>query len=85
MKKVNPRRRPANGADVEKAWERGVHEGVSYASAVFLTVIVDKFDGRDYVRDIWREIEKLSEEVNEHRVSVADLRTVLREEYQVEV
>ena len=84
-KKVNPVKKPATARDVNRAWERGVHDGVSYASAIFLTVIVDKFQGADYVQDIWHEIEKLSEEVKEHRVSVADLRTVLREEYQVEV
>ena len=37
------------------------------------------------VADVWREIVKLSEEVKERRVSVADLRNTLREEYGVEV
>lgn len=34
---------------------------------------------------VWREINKLSEEIAERRVSVADLRAVLREEYGIEV
>jgi hypothetical protein len=50
-----------------------------------MTVLVDKFDGGPYIPDVWREINKLSEEVGEGRVSVADLRCVLREEYGIEV
>lgn len=84
-RKINPRRTPATGADVKKAWERGVLDGVSNASAIFLTVLVDKFGGADYVRDVWMEINKLSAEVAEKRVSVPDLRRVLLEEYGIEV
>ncbi|MBQ1756086.1 MAG: hypothetical protein IIZ96_05035 [Oscillospiraceae bacterium] len=83
--KNNPRRRPATEADVIKAWERGVLAGVSNASAIFLMVLVDKFNGEEMVADVWREIVKLSDEVKERRVSVADLRRALREEYGVEV
>lgn len=81
--KTNPRRRPATEADVQRAWEKGVLDGCSHASAIFLTVLVDKFGGEDKVTDVWKEIVKLSEEVKERRVSVADLRTTLREEYGV--
>ncbi len=81
--KTNPRRRPASGEDVTRAWKKGVLDGCSNASAIFLTVLVDKFGGEDKVADVWKEIVKLSEEVKERRVSVADLRTTLREEYGV--
>lgn len=81
--KTNPRRRPASGEDVTRAWKKGVLDGCSNASAIFLTVLVDKFGGEDQVQDVWKEIVKLSEEVKERRVSVADLRTTLREEYGV--
>lgn len=83
--KTNPRRRPATDADCKRAWERGVLDGVSNASAIFLTVLVDKFGGADHIVDVWLEINKLSEEVAERRVSVADLRRVLLDEYGVEV
>lgn len=81
--KKNPRSRPATQADVKKAWEKGVLDGVGNASAIFLTVLVDKFGGADHVKDVWLEINKLSEEVKERRVSVADLRRVLSEEYNI--
>lgn len=83
--KTNPRRRPATQADVARAWDEGVLAGVTNACAIFMTVLVDKFDGGPYIPDVWREINKLSEEIGEGRVSVADLRCVLREEYGIEV
>lgn len=58
---------------------------MSNASAIFLMVLVDKFNGEEMVADVWSEIVKLSDEVKERRVSVADLRRALREEYGVEV
>ena len=81
--KKNPRSRPATQANVKKAWEKGVLDGVGNASAIFLTVLVDKFGGADHIKDVWLEINKLSEEVEERRVSVADLRRVLSEEYNI--
>ena len=81
--KKNPRSRPATQADVKRAWEKGVIDGVGNASAIFLTVLVDKFGGADHIKDVWLEINKLSEEVKERRVSVADLRRVLSEEYNI--
>ena len=81
--KKNPRSRPATQANVKKAWEKGVLDGVGNASAIFLTVLVDKFGGADHIKDVWLEINKLSEEVKERRVSVADLRRVLSEEYNI--
>ena len=85
MAKVNPRKIPRTQADCDRAWERGVLDGVSNATAMFLTVIVDKFDGADHVMSVWNEINKLSAEVKERRASVADLKNTLKEEYQIYV
>ena len=82
-KKVNPRRRPATEADVLRARDDAVEEAVRLASAVFLTVLVDKFNGADWVPEIWKEVNKLSEEINERRVSCNDLVHVLKTEYGI--
>ena len=82
-KRVNPRRRPANEADLKRAKSIAVEEAVHLASAIFLTVLVDKFNGADYIPDVWNEVNKLSEEINESRVSVADLTHVLKTEYGI--
>lgn len=84
-KKVNPRKIPRTQADVDAAWEKGVVDGVSYASAMFMNVLLDKFNARDYVQEIWREMEKLSESVLEKRVSIPDIKRMLKEEYDIEL
>lgn len=84
MAKTNPRRQPATQADVDKAWDRGVIAGVNNAVVIFLSVLVDKFNGADHIADVWQEINKLSEEIKEGRVSFADLKTVLKEEYGID-
>lgn len=85
MTKTNPRRRPASAATVRKAWDDGVHEGVRNASAIFLTVLVDKYGMAGKIINVWEDICKLSEEITEGRVTFADLRHVLKEEYRIEV
>lgn len=81
--KKNPRTIPKTQADVDKAFDRGVSAGVRNASAIFLTVLCDKFNGRDHIREVWAEIQKLAEEVAERRVSVTDLERTLYEEYSI--
>lgn len=83
--KTNPRKRPATQADVKKAQAQAVNTAVRMASAIFLTVLCDKFNGADYIPDVWREVNKLSEEIKEGRISVNDLIDVLKTEYEIEV
>jgi hypothetical protein len=83
MKKVNPRRKPASEADVRRAREEAVKQAVQMASAIILTVLVDKFDAKEEIPTIWSEVNKLSEEIKEGRVSVADLTHVLKTEYDI--
>lgn len=84
MAKTNPRRQPATQADVDRAWKDGMLKGIDNAIIIFLSVLVDKFNGADHIADVWQEINKLSEEIKEGRVSFADLKTVLKEEYGIE-
>ena len=84
-KKTNPRNKPASEEDVKRARAKGIEDGVTCACAIFLTVMVDKFDAEDKIKDIWGETNKLSEEIKEGRVSVADLRYTLRSEYGIEL
>ena len=83
--KVNPRKIPRTQADVDRAWEDGVLKGVENATAIFLSVMSDKFDFADKMIPLWDAINKLSEEVAERRVSVADLKRSLLDEYGIKV
>lgn len=85
MSEVNPKRRPRTEADVRKAFKDGVKQGVSNATAIFLTVMLDHFGAADQIKDIWNAICKLSEEVGENMVSLSDLRYVLLNEYDIMV
>lgn len=69
MKKTNPRKRPATQADVEKAKKQKDKNGFS----------------NEELQDTWENVENLSESIRDGYVSVYDLRTVLREEYEIYV
>lgn len=81
--KTNPKKIPRTEADVRKAFDDGVKQGVSNATAIFLTVMLDKFGARDKVQDIWNEICDLSDSIGQGYVSLGDLRHVLLTEYQI--
>lgn len=85
MVKTNPKKIPRTQVDVDRAYQKGINDGVSNCCAIVLTVLLDKFNGADYISDVWGEINKLSEEVIEGMVSIHDLRRVLLEEYQIRV
>lgn len=84
-KKKNPRNRPLTMADLARAKKEVFSSAAGYAMAIMLSVLVDKFNGADYVADVWREVNKLSEEVAEGRVSVADLKCALKEEHGIKI
>lgn len=86
MKKINPRKRPATQADVEKAKKQATDEAVSLAMTIFLTVLKDKNGfSNEELSDTWANVENLSASIRDGYVSVYDLRTVLRDEYEIYV
>ena len=81
QKRVNPRRRPATLADVEKARKQAQSEAVKYAWAIMFSVLRDK-EGWGVVRlkRLWDEVEDLSDSIGKGYVSVRDLLDTLEEE-----
>lgn len=85
-KKVNPRRKPVSEADLNRAKATASDQAVKLAIAIFLTVLKDRFDfDNDQIKEAWKAMDKLSEEVAEHRISAWDLINVLLEEYGVDL
>lgn len=85
-KKINPRRKPATMADVNRAKVRASDTATKITLAIFLTVLCDDFDfTKEQITHAWERLDKLSEEVAERRVSAHDLITVLRDEYGVDL
>ena len=84
--KQNPRRRPATMADVEKAKKAAHTEAIGYAMVIFFTVLFDKHGAtKDELRVFWDEVNELSDSIAKGYVSVSDLRTVLRTEYDIKI
>ena len=85
-KKVNPRRKPVSEANLNRAKATASDQAVKLAIAIFLTVLKDDFDfDNDQLVHAWERLDKLSEEVAEHRISAWDLINVLHEEYNVDL
>ena len=83
-KKINPKKRPATQADVKRAKDRAQTDALNLAMVIFLTVLVDK-QGYDkaHIREVWNEVNSLSDSIAQGYVSFTDLRKVLAEEYDI--
>ena len=84
--KVNPRRRPATMADVNRAVERATNDELTASAAIFLTILCDK-EGADaeVIQRVWREMQELSQSIIDGYVSVSDLKDTLSNEYGVDI
>ena len=59
-------------------------ETVRFCMTIFFTVLLDKFAAsKDDLQRVWDEVNSLSDSVKQKYVSLADLKTVLVEEYDI--
>lgn len=84
MRKTNPHRVPMTLADVQKAKKAATDEAAGFVMAIFFTVLRDKegYTTEDLQR-VWAYVEALCQEIGERRVSLADLKTTLKEEAEI--
>jgi len=81
QKKVNPRRRPATQADVNRAKNEATDTALGNAWAMFFTVLRDKENyDLDGLRRVWAEVEDLSDSLAKGYCTFADLKYALRKE-----
>ena len=86
MKKINPRRRPVSEADLNHAKDKAAEDAIQFVKTIFFTVLLDKYGGTPELLSEFRDhYVKLSDEILEGRISYADLRYVLKTEYNIEV
>lgn len=86
MKKTNPRRRPVNAADIERAKTEATNFGITSAMAIFFTVLCDKEEADvEVMRRIWGEVKDLSDSVTKGYVTISDLKHTLKKEYDIEI
>ena len=68
---------------IREAKEKATEQAVSLSLVLMFSVLLDKYNAEDHIYDIWKDWNKLAEEVKEGRVNLSDLRDVLRKEYQI--
>lgn len=88
--KKKPGPRPAiPAAKVDKMlrekYVEASNDATALAMTLMLTVLLDKYGAEDYIQDIYNDWNKLAEESLEGRVKLHELRTVLREEYKINI
>ena len=79
-KKVNPRRRPATLADVNKAKKEAMNIAITSARATLFTALRDK-EGFGYVRlrRVWDEVNYISDSIDKGYIDIDDLVNELKE------
>lgn len=79
-KRVNPRRKPATQADVEKAKRQAQTHAINMVGAVFFTALRDKERfGYTRLRRVWDEVNYISDSIDKGYVKLDDLVNELAE------
>ena len=85
-KKINPRRRPATQADIDRAAKATRDTAIRLTSTIFLSVLCDKENAdAEIVRRVWNEMNELADSISQGYVNISDLRDTLRKEYNINV
>lgn len=81
MKKKNPHRIPATRADVDRARRMAKEEAADAAIAIMMTALMDKMGwSTEQVLELWGHVQEVSESIREGRITVPDLKDVLKQE-----
>lgn len=85
-KKVNPKRRPATGADVKRAKDAGMNFGVEFGINCVLHILLDKHNApEEDIMMLRDEFMYLMDSIAKGYVTYADIRQSLRRENNLEV
>lgn len=83
-KKVNPRKRPATGADVEKAKKYATNEAIKRILYLVLYILIEKHDAPyDDIQQLAQEINYYADSITNGYVSWKDIERVVVDEYKV--
>ena len=85
-KKVNPKRRPATGADVKRAKDAGMNFGVEFGINCVLHILLDKHGApEEDIMQLRDEFMYLMDSIAKGYVTYADIRQSLKRENNMEV
>ena len=78
----NPRKIPRTQADVDKAYKRGMNDGLQGALTIMLYTLKDKFGSEDAeLKEFADAFNYTVDGINKGYVSEKDLQSVIRDEY----
>ena len=81
-KTCNPRKVPKTQADVDKAYKRGMNDGLQGALTIMLYTLKDKFGTDDAeLTEFANAFNYTVDGINKGYISEADLRGVIKDEY----
>lgn len=80
-KKKSHRSIPASRADVDKDRRMAKEEAADAAIAIMMTALMDKMGWTtEQVLELWGHFQEVSESIREGRITVPDLKDVLKQE-----
>lgn len=84
--RINPRKIPKTQADVDKAYKRGMNDGLQGALTIFLYTLEDKFGANEeQLREFADAFNYTVDGINRGYISESDLKSVIKEEYGTDV
>lgn len=84
--KVNPRRRPATAADVQKAYDLGKSEAIEFALSVSCLSLMDIFSPTDEQMQAFnRKYQQNVSAIVDGTIKYQDVLDTLKDEYDLEV
>lgn len=85
-KKVNPRKRPASQADVDRAKRTAVSQAINQTQAIVFIALLDK-EGwdRGQLLKLWHEVCDVSDSIAQGYIKLPDIIDTLRQEYGIDL
>lgn len=84
--RVNPRRRPANQADVERAKDKATDDAIRTVLYMLLYVLVDKHNAtKEEIQIIQDELNYVADSVSRGYIKWRDIKAMLEDEYGVQL
>ena len=85
-KKVNPRRKPATQADVEKAKNQATSDAIRRILYLVLYILIDKHDApKEDIQQLAAEVNYYADSISQGYITWKDVERVVRDEYEVEL
>ena len=85
-KKINPRRRPATQAEVEKAKNQASSEAIRKILYLVLYILIDKHDApKEDIHQLAAEVNYYADSISRGYITWKDVERVVRDEYEVQL